>query len=223
MHAELQSMGLGTLQINGTNPQTGGNWQPGAIHMTSMDTARLLWLMDTGHGQLWTRPDGERVSASMLSDSSRAFLRSLLDDQGYHEALSTTNLCGAENVSPGIPAGIAQRWMNPDGTVTVDGYAYGQDVRPCNASAEVTFGHKTGITFNYGSDAGIVQSLPGQPQRHYIISFISNLGYRYTDTVFADRTTYPCYDEVGPICYTQRIPTLARQLDQFLSDKHGSH
>ncbi len=218
MHAELRALGLATLQVNGTNPTTGGNWQPGSIHMTALDTARLLWLIDGGQGTLWTRPDGTPVTASVLSDGSRSYLRSLLDDQGFHEALSTSNFCGAANVEPGIPALVPSRWIDRrTGTVTVDGYPYGADVRPCNAVAEVVFGHKTGLTFNYGSNAGIVRSRPGAPGRRYVIAFISSLGYRYTDPVFAGRSSYPCYDAVGPICYTQRIPALARQLDGYLA------
>ncbi len=216
MHAELRDMGLATLQINGTNPVTGGNWQPGSIHMTALDTARLLWLIDGGQGTLWLRPDGQPVLASMLSDPSRAYLKSLLGDYGFHEALDTSSLCDKANVRPGIPALVPARWINPDGTETAGGYPYGQDVRPCNATAEVTFAHKTGLTFNYGSDAGIVRSMPGRPQRHYVIAFLSSLGYRYTDPAFASRTTYPCYDAVGAICYTQRIPGMAKQLDDFL-------
>jgi len=216
MHAELRGMGLGTLQINGTNPGTGGNWQPGSIHMTSLDTARLLWLIEGGEGTLWLRPDGAPVLASMLSASSRSFLKSLLDDQAFHEVLSTSSLCGKANVQPGIPALVPARWINPDGTETAGGFPYGQDVRPCNAAAEVVFGHKTGLTFNYGSNAGIVRSLPGKPERRYVISFIASLGYRYTDPVFASRSTYPCYDAVGGICYTQRIPAMAKQLDDYL-------
>lgn len=216
MHAELHDLGLDTLQINGTNPATGGNWLPGEIHMTSMDTARLLWLIDGGAGSLWTRPDGNPVSASLLSDASRAYLRSLLDDQGFHEALSQTNLCGAPDVDPGIPALMSARWIDPaDGTVTVDGYEYGRDVRPCNEAAEVIFGHKTGWTYNFGSDAGIVRALPGKPDRHYVISFIASLGGRYTDPVFASATAHPC--DTRLVCFTQRIPALARQLDRFLA------
>lgn len=217
MHAELRDLGLGTLQINGTNPTTGGNWQPGQIHMTSLDAARLLWLIEGGSGTLWRRPDGGAVTASLLSASSRAYLKSLLDDQGYNEALTTSNFCGAANTRPGIPAGVPARWVDPaTGTVTVDGYPYGADVRPCNASAEVTFGHKTGLTFNYGSDAGIVRALPGHGGRHYVISFLASLGYRYVDPVFAAATGYPCYEPVGAICYTQRIPAMAKQIDDFL-------
>ncbi|HEY9749532.1 MAG TPA: hypothetical protein V6C63_12685, partial [Allocoleopsis sp.] len=141
----------------------------------------------------------------------------VLARQGFNEVLSTSNFCNAPNTRPGIPSPVPAEWINPsDGTVTVDGIPYGQDVRPCNAAAEVSFAHKTGLTFNYGSDAGIVRSLPGKPYRHYVIAFIANLGYRYTDPVFADRTSFPCFDAVGGICYTQRIPAVAKQIDSSI-------
>lgn len=223
MHAELRDLGLGTLQINGTDATTGGNWQPGQIHMTSLDTARLLWLIEGGSGTLWKRPNGTPVTASLLSTSSRAYLKSLLDDQGYNEALSTSNFCGAPNTRPGIPAGVPSRWIDPATNMAiVDGYSYGADVRPCVQSAEVGFGHKTGLTFNYGSDAGIVRALPGHGGRHYVISFLSSLGYRYVDPVFAASTGYPCYEAVGAICYTQRIPAMAKQIDDYLKIAQSS-
>ncbi|MCA1675514.1 MAG: class A beta-lactamase-related serine hydrolase [Actinobacteria bacterium] len=100
MHAELRGLGLGTLQVNGTFPSNGRNWQPGQIHMTSMDTARLLWLIEGGSGILWARPDGSPVRASLLSAPSRSYLKSLLDDQGFHEVVSTSNFCGAPNTRP---------------------------------------------------------------------------------------------------------------------------
>lgn len=216
MHAELRDLGLGTLQINGTFPWNGRNWQPGQIHMTSMDTARLLWLVDGSSGTLWTRPNGAPVRASLLSNGSRAYLKSLLADYAFNEALSTSNFCSAPNTRRGIPALVPPRWVNPDGTVTAGGYPYGHDVRPCQAASEVVFAHKTGLTFNYGADAGIVRSLPGKQGRHYVISFISSMGYRYVDPAFASATSYPCYESVGAICYTQRIPALGKQLDDYL-------
>lgn len=223
MHQELADLGLGTLQINGTDPTTGRRWLPGQIHMTSMDTARLLWLIEgrtDPAAELWARPDGAAVTSAFLTDANRGFLKSLLDQQGYHEALSTTNLCGADHVAVGLPARVHDRWINPDHTVTVDGFPYGRDVRPCNEDAQVVFGHKTGLTFNYGSNAGIVRSLDGT--RRYIISFIASLGYRYTDPVFAGRSTYPCYDAVGPICYTQRIPAMAAYIDVGMASRAAS-
>lgn len=216
MNAEFRNLGLGTLQINNTDPTTGGGWQPGQIHMTALDTARLLWLIEgaIGNRPLWRKPNGQSVTSSELSTASRTYLKGLLARQGYNEALSTSNFCNAPNTRPGIPAPVPEEWINPtNGTVTVDGIPYGQDVRPCNATAEVSFAHKAGLTFNYGSDAGIVESFPGKPYRHYIIAFIANLGYRYTDPVFATRTSFPCFDAVGGICYTQRIPELAKQID----------
>lgn len=225
MNAEFRRLGLGTLQINGTAPTTGGNWQPGQIHMTALDTARLMWLINgtTDKKQvLWDKPNGKPVTSAELTDSSRRFLKGLLAQQGFNEVLSTSNfgtyrengkLRGAPNTRPGIPAVVPSRWINPeDGTVTVEGIPFGQDVRPFNQkAAEVRFSHKTGITLNYGSDAGIVESLPGKPYRHYVIAFLSNLGYRYADPVFADRTSYP-YIDPG-IAYTQKIPALGKRID----------
>ena len=55
---------------------------------------------------------------------------------------------------------MADRWVDPGtGTVTVADKAFGQDVRPCNEAAEVSFAHKTGFTYNYLADAGIVLPL----------------------------------------------------------------
>ncbi|WP_088891811.1 DUF4347 domain-containing protein [Leptolyngbya ohadii] len=227
MNAEFRRLGLGTLQVNGTDPTTGGNWQPGQIHMTALDTARLLWLINgTSNDEqvLWDKPNGKPVTSAELSDGSRNFLKRLLANQGFNEVLSTSNfgtfrkngkLFGAPNTRPGIPAVVPKQWIDSkDGTVTVDGIPYGQDVRPFNKeAAEVKFLHKTGLTFNYGSDAGIVQSLPGKPERQYIIAFLANLGYRYADPVFADRTSYPYLDPVGGIAYTQKIPALGKQID----------
>jgi hypothetical protein len=215
MNAELGELGLGTLQVNGTSALTGGIWQPGQIHMTALDTARLLWLVEGAPGTLWNRPDGRPVTARVLSDSSRAVLRGLLAGQGFNDALSTTNFCGLEYPSAGIPQRIAERWIDPgDGTVTVAGIPYGQDVRPCNAAAEVTFAHKTGLTYNYSSDAGVVRSLPGKPRRRYVVAFLSNLGYRYGDRQFATSATLPCFG-IG-VCHTERIARLGARIDDLV-------
>jgi hypothetical protein len=185
--------------------------------MTAFDTARLLWIIDGGPGEFWRGANGQPVTEKLLSDSSRAFLKKLLSDQGFNEALTTANFPGAPNVQPGIPSRVATRWINPlNGCVNVDSINYGVDIRAANEQAEVNFAHKTGLTFNYGSDAGIVTSLPGKPFRHYIIAFLGNLGYRYTDEVFAARTNYPAFDPVSPISYTQRIPALGKAMDDAI-------
>jgi hypothetical protein len=122
-------------------------------------------------------------------------------------------------VRPGIPSRIAPRWIHPtQGIVVVGGVNFGVDVRASNAAAEVTFAHKTGLTYNYASDAGIVTSLPGRPFRRYVVAFLSNLGYRYVDEAFADRTQGPYADPVSPISCTQRIPELARAIDDAIRE-----
>jgi beta-lactamase class A len=217
LNREFRELGLGTLQLNGTRAEDGYGWGPGRFHMTAFDTARLLWLIEGSGGELWRRPDGKPVTAQFLSAESRACLNQLLHDQALHEALSTTCLFGAPEVRPGIPAIIADRWINPtNGHVIAHDIDFGRDVRPALAQAEVTFAHKTGLTYNYASDAGIVTSLPGKPFRRYIIAFLANTGYRYTDEAFANRARGPYADKVSPIAYTQRIPALGKAVDNAL-------
>ena len=219
LNREFRELGLGTLQINGTRASDGYGWQTDRIHMTAFDTARLLWLIEGPTGELWRSPDGSAVTAKYLSDSSRGFLKKVLLEQGLNEALSTANLAGVTNVRPGIPSQIAPRWINPaNGIVNTDGVNFGVDVRASNAKAEVTYAHKSGLTYNYASDAGIVTSLPGKPFRRYIIAFFSNVGYRYTDEVFADRTRGPYADAVSPISYTQRIPAMGKAIDDAVKE-----
>ena len=218
LNREFRELNLGTLQINATKASNGRNWVPGQIHLTAFDVARLFWIIDGAPGKLWLGMGGKPVTAGLLSDSSRTFLKKLLSEQGFNDCLSTANFPGAPNVQPGIPSRVAERWINPtSGHVVVGGEDFGMDIRATNAKAEVTFAHKTGLTFNYGSDAGIVTSLPGQPFRHYIIAFIGNLGHRYTDEVFATRTNMPVFDAVSPIVYTQRIPALGRAVDDAVT------
>ena len=217
LNREFRELNLGTLQINATSAADGRGWSPGQIHMTAFDVARLFWIIDGGPGVLWSGADGRPVTANLLSDASRTFLKKLLSEQGFNDALTTANFPGANHVRPGIPSRVAERWINPtNGHVGVDGEDFGVDIRAANARAGVSFAHKTGLTFNYGSDAGIVTSLPGQPFRHYVIAFLGNLGHRYADEAFATRTNFPAFDKVGPIVYTQRIPALGKAIDDAL-------
>src|SRR5436305_7575110 len=83
LNGDLRGLGLGTLQVNGTRPSNGANWQDGQLNMTALDTARLFWLIDGGQGTLWHRPNGRAVTAGELKPSSRAFLkRELGQDPG---------------------------------------------------------------------------------------------------------------------------------------------
>ena len=218
LNREFRELNLGTLQIEATSPATGFGWKTDRITMTAWDTARLFWIIDGGPGEMWRDMDHQPVTAKLLSDSSRTFLKKLLSEQGFNDALCTANFPGAKNVRPGIPSRVADRWINrTNGHVVVAGEDYGVDIRALNAQAEVSFAHKTGMTFNYGSDAGIVTALPGKPFRHYIIAFIANLGNRYADEVFAERSTFPAFDSVSPITYTQRIPALGKAIDDAVT------
>ena len=217
LNREFRELNLATLQINDTSATDGDGWSPGQIHMTAFDVARMFWIINGAPGELWQGADGKPVTAALLSDSSRTLLKKMLSDQGFNDALTTANFTGAKNVQPGIPSQVAERWINrTTGHAIVDGEDYGVDIRGANAEAEVNFAHKTGLTFNYGSDAGIVTSLPGKPFRHYIIALIGNLGYRYADEVFATNTNFPAFDKASPICYTQRIPALGKAIDDAL-------
>jgi hypothetical protein len=225
LNLELAELGLGTLQVNGTSPVTGRSWNPGSIHMTALDTARLLLLIEGGPGVLWRTPSGREVTAAELSQASRVYLQSLLADQALHEALSSTVLCGDPKVERGIPAAMPVRWVDAkDGTVTAAETAFGRDTRPCNAAAEVVFLHKTGLTENYGSDGGIVRALPGAPERRYIVVFLSNLGYRYYDAAVASAAD-PSKGEDGfpyvstKVSYPQRIPALGRRIDTLMKER----
>ena len=231
-NARLRQLGLETIQLGGIDPTTGGNWQLGQITMTALDSVKLLWLLHNRDPErvLWRNRAGQPVRSSLSPASRRRLLRQL-GDQAFNEALSTSNFgvmrrqgqrLGPVGVQPGIPARVPRRWIDPiSGVVQFrsDGEAidYGQDVRPFNRTAASRhFAHKTGITYNFGSDAGLVRPLRGQPGAHYAIAVLSNLGYRYADSRFADRSSYPVFDSPGPIAYTQEIPRLGRHVDALL-------
>ncbi len=225
LNASLACRGLLTLQLNSTRACDGSFYNQagsgvGQIHMTAWDTARLLWLLDPdAPPPSWKTPAGDPVPPLLTMASRHYLVDQLLGQQGFHDVLSTTALCGRLGVQEGIPARLPQRWIDPDGCRVrlqdnEEWQDYTQDVRPCNARAEVTFAHKTGLTKNYASDVGIVRGLPDRGHhRHYIIAFFSNLGYRYTDQIHPEEAKYASGQERA-IWYTQRIPTLARLIDQ---------
>jgi hypothetical protein len=203
-------LGLDTLRIIGTDPDNGGVWT--GSNMSAIDTAKLLLIVNGGAGKLWTTRTGSPVTRDVLSASARAFFLRTLGDQGHNEMLSTTNWCGRAYPAPGIPQLTAQRWIDPrDGTMTVAGAVYGQDVRPCNATAEVTFAHKTGWVDTTGSDAGIVHSLPGNAKRNYIVAVFSNLG---TDYIDLNRPADP--PGIYPVPYTEKHGKLGRAIDTIM-------
>ena len=214
LNREFRELNLGTLQINGTSPKDGRGWQTDKINMTAFDAAKLFWLIDGGPGELWLDANKKPVTANFLSDAARAFLKKTLSEQAFNEALSTANFPGGKNSRAGIPSRVADRWINPtNGHVVAEGGDWGVDIRAANAQAEVSFAHKTGLTFNYGSDAGIVTALPGKPFRHYVVAFLGNLGQRYTDESFAANKKFPADENIPPLVYTQKIPALGKAID----------
>ena len=209
LNQQFQRLGLETLQLKNTNPANGGRWG-NPVTMSSLDTAKLLTIINGGAGTLWTTPAGEPVTRNVLSSASRKLFMDKLGQQGWNWMLSTPNYCGRDYPAAGIPQRVADRWIAPDGTVTVAGEAFGQDVRPCNEAAQVTFAHKPGWVNNTGSDAGIVKSLPGAADRHYIIAVFSNLGDQYQDP---GRPATP--PGTVPVEYTQKFAQLGAALDQY--------
>ncbi|MFI9812289.1 serine hydrolase [Saccharothrix variisporea] len=210
LNQSFVDLGLPTLMITGTLPENGGRWI--GSNMSGIDTAKLLLLVNGGPGVLWTTDSGRRVTAGALSRSSRQFFLKTLGDQGHNEMLSTTNWCGRDYPVQGIPQKTPARWVQPDGTVTVGDAVYGQDVRPCDARAEVTYAHKNGWVDTTGSDAGIVKSLRGKDGRNYVVVVFCNLGTDYVDS-------YRPADPPGvfPVLYTEKYAKLGKAIDGIMA------
>jgi hypothetical protein len=210
LNRDLAALGLDTLRIDGSSPFDGGRWAPGEIHATAMDVARLLWLVAGGPGTLWRTPIGAPVTRAVLPEQARERLQMLLADQAFHEALSSGSRCGAG--PGGIPAQVPLRFVDPaTGFEAVGDAAWRSDVRPCNEAAEVRFLHKTGLTWNFASDAGIVETLPGKPFRRYVVALVSAAGTRFLDPEDAGAARHPC--EVQHGCLTRKLAVLGAAID----------
>ncbi|HEY3629755.1 MAG TPA: serine hydrolase [Jatrophihabitantaceae bacterium] len=211
MNAEYVHLGLPTLMMTQIDPNNGGHWTGG--NMSAVDAAKLLLLINGGSGVLWRAPDGTAVTRDVLSNASRQLYARTLLEQGHNDTLSTSNWCGRAYPAPGIPSVVAQRWINPAaGTVNVGGTYYGQDVRPCNAAAQVTMAHKTGWVDTTGADAAIVHSLPGKPKRNYIVVVFCNLG---TDYIDVNRPADPA--GVYPVPLTEKYGQLGLSIDRIVT------
>jgi hypothetical protein len=222
LNAELAALGLSTLRIDGTIPADGTRWAPGEIQATAMDLARLLWLVSGGPGVLWRTPEGRAVVRETLPEPARARLKRVLAHQARHEILSTGSTCGAGQA--GIPAAVPTHFLDVEsGQEVVGETEYGRDVRPCNATAEVRFLHKTGLTWNYAADAGLVEPLQGKPFRRYVVALISSAGTRWIDPERAAAPRHPC--EESSICASQRLARLGAAIDAWAvkasADRNG--
>jgi hypothetical protein len=215
LNQQFVDLGLPYLRLVGTNPQNGGTW--GGSNMNALDTAKLLMIINGAAGKLWTAPNGTPVTKSLLSDSARAFFLGELGQNALSQVLSTTVWCGRAYPAPGMPAKIDSRWINPTtGTVTADGRVYGQDVRPCNAAAQVSFAHKTGFVDTSGQDAGIVHNLPAKASRNFIVVVHTNLGTRYIDV---NRPADP--PGIYPVVYTEKFGLLGKAIDTLVTNHHN--
>jgi hypothetical protein len=216
LNAHLRGIGLATLRLGDTEASSGGGWDRAGITMTGMDTARLLLLVSGAPGVLWRSPTGVPVTADTeLSPASRGVFMAMLGDQALNQVLSTPNWCGRAYPTAGIPQLVATRWLDPaTGAMRVPGREYGPDVRPCNARAEVTFAHKTGLVDESGADAGVVTSLPGAAPRRYIVAVFSNLGCRFADPRLAADGS-PC--SRGGVRYSEKFAGLGKRIDDMLA------
>ncbi|HET9555409.1 MAG TPA: serine hydrolase, partial [Anaeromyxobacteraceae bacterium] len=218
LNRRFAALGLATLRLDGTSPADGGRWAPGEIHATAMDVARLLWLVAGGPGVRWRAPSGRLVTAAVLGAPGRALLRRLLAEQGFHELLSSGLLCGS--APAGIPAPVPERFLDAAGAATVLGVPYGRDVRPCNEAAQVRFLHKTGLTWNYAADAGLVEPLPGKPWRRYVVVLLSSAGTRYLDPERASAPRHPCGAE--QVCATRKLSAIGAAVDAAMLARAGA-
>jgi hypothetical protein len=214
-------IGLTSFRMQPSQPDVGNGWSSGTMTMGALDTTKLLLLVAGAPGRLWTAPDGSAVTADRgLSAGSRAAFLADLAEQSFNEVLNPVNLCGSTDAVQGIPSSVPQRWVDPvtgnvvtyDGDLVID---FGYDTRPCDAAAQVSFAHKTGLTSNAGGDAGIVRALPGQDGRWYLVASLTNVGYRFGDADWAKSKPNAC--EGAPyVCYPRAFGRLGAAVDSLV-------
>jgi hypothetical protein len=241
LNKKFVELGLPMLQLVGTRKTDGGHWvdmQMSALDTAKLllifnGSPGTLWTVG---------PDRTPVTADAMHPESREYIMQLLHGQGINQVLSTPNWCGRTYPAPGIPQKIGEylapaipaipadpidptkpekparpekviSWIDPvTGFATVAGRNYNQDVRPCQAAAEVTYAHKPGLTDTSSNDAGIVHSLPGKPGRNYIVVIHSNLGYRYIDV---NRPADP--PGAYPVQITDKFSKLGKAIDDLIT------
>lgn len=216
-NAHFAAIGLPSLRMWPSQPLVGNGWSSGTMSMGALDTAKLMLIASGAPGRLWTAPNGMPVTADVLSAASRAAYRADLAEQSFNEVLNPVNLCGSSDAVQGIPSTVPQRWVDQStgNVVTYDGdlaIDFGYDTRPCQEAAEVTFAHKTGLTYNAGSDTGIVRALPGQDGRFYVVATLTNVGNRFGDADWSKSKPNAC--EGSPyVCYPRAFGRLGAAVD----------
>jgi hypothetical protein len=219
-------VGLPSLRMQPSQPLVGNGWSSGTMSMGALDTAKLMLIASGASGTLWTTPNGKPVTAEVLSAKSRKGYQRLLAEQSFNEVLNPVNLCGSSDAVQGIPSTVPQRWVDKDtgNVVTYDGdlvIDFGYDTRPCNAAAQVTFAHKTGLTYNAGSDTGIVRALPGQDGRFYLVATLTTVGNRFGDADWAKSKPNAC--EGAPfVCYPRAFGRLGAAVDGLVKARPAS-
>jgi hypothetical protein len=218
-------IGLPSLRMQPSQPLVGNGWSSGTMSMGALDTAKLMLIASGAPGTLWTA-NGRPVTANVLSATSREAYQADLAEQSFNEVLNPVNLCGSRDAVQGIPSTVPQRWVDPDtgNVVTYDGdleIDFGYDTRPCDKAAQVTFAHKTGLTYNAGSDTGIVRALPGEDGRFYVVATLTNVGNRFGDADWARSKPNAC--EGSPYaCYPRAFGRLGAAIDTLVKGRPGS-
>jgi hypothetical protein len=219
-------IGLPSLRMQPSQPLVGNGWSSGTMSMGALDTAKLMLIASGAPGTLWTTPNGKPVTADVLSARSRQAYQADLAEQSFNEVLNPVNLCGSSDAVQGIPSTVPQRWVDPatgnvvtyDGDLAID---FGYDTRPCDAAAQVTFAHKTGLTYNAGGDTGIVRSLPGKGNRFYVVAALTSVGNRFGDPDWARSKPNAC--EGSPfVCYPRAFGRLGSSVDTLVKGRPGS-
>jgi hypothetical protein len=218
----FQAFDLHGLRFDNSTPQ--GGWRNpdgagvGKLQMTSWDCLRLLWLMLDATGEAGVSPpwlstppklDSRRAShigQHFISESSAKRFWHWMERQALHEVLSSSLLCGLPNWVQGIPARLPKLWINAQGQAQIGPERWPGNFLAQQDLASVNFAHKTGSTWSYAANAGLVSSIkPGG--RRYLIAIMSTLGIRHATQ---ERTVTPWL-----------MPALGAEIDAWIAERLG--
>ena len=218
----FQAFGLHGLRFDNSTPQ--GGWRNpdgagvGKLQMTSWDCLRLLWLMLDATGEAGVRPPwlstpqkldsrpASHIGQYFISESSAKRFWQWMERQALHQVLSSSLLCGLPNWVQGIPARLPKLWINAQGEAQIGPERWPGNFLAQQDLASVSFAHKTGSTWSYAANAGLVSSIkPGG--RRYLIAIMSTLGMRHATQ---ERTVTPWL-----------MPALGAEIDAWIAERLG--